>query len=252
MNVFFILERRSKKLRLKAVSKVTAGDDETGHMEKGFIHIYARYFNGFMKRSTKILQKILCFHGVHWMATRLGWEELRSRSFDEKFRNGDWKFSDDGSGRLEALVTEYARGGDVLIMGCGGAAILKELKLDAFSSILGIDISNEAIRLANRHAASNVSFQQADMVGFRSAKQFDLILFSESLNYVPFFKRRAFLKRLCDNLKPAGCILVTIAQAKRYASILAMIRKDFKVIQDRKISGSERHLIVFHADNARY
>jgi 2-polyprenyl-3-methyl-5-hydroxy-6-metoxy-1,4-benzoquinol methylase len=193
----------------------------------------------------KAIGKLLTMRGVHFFATRFGPSNLKKLAFDEKFRNGDWKFSKDGTGELAVLVNRHAANGDLLIMGCGGAAILEELKLEKFSSVLGVDLSSEAIDLAQRYAASNVAFQQADMVGFQCSKPYDAILFSESLYYVPFYDCRGFLDRLCKHLKPAGCIIVTVAQPRRHHKMIAMIRQHFTILEDRQFPGSERHLITF-------
>jgi 2-polyprenyl-3-methyl-5-hydroxy-6-metoxy-1,4-benzoquinol methylase len=131
-------------------------------------------------------------------------------------------------------------------MGCGGASIIEGLGRDSFASILGIDLSQEAIRLAGRYAAERISFQQADMETFECPHPFDVILFSESLNYVPVTTQVSFLQRLAQNLKPGGAFIVTLAQAARYAAILENIRKNFNVLEDRSFSDSSRHLIVFN------
>src|SRR5271155_5154910 len=122
--------------------------------------------------------KILKWRGIHFLATRFGPKRLRSLAFDGKFCGGDWDFQNDGPDYLACLVKEHAKGGGVLIMGCGGASIIEDLKAAEFDSIVGIDISSEAIRRAGRYAAPNVTFKQADMVGFECTGSFSVILFS--------------------------------------------------------------------------
>jgi 2-polyprenyl-3-methyl-5-hydroxy-6-metoxy-1,4-benzoquinol methylase len=191
------------------------------------------------------LQKLLAARGIHYLATRFGWQKLRGLAFDEKYRQGDWNFSTEGTGELAAVIRHYLREGDLLIMGCGGASILKDLEASKLKSALGIDLSSEAIRLAGRFASEKISFQLADMVTFQCPRPYDVILFSESLNYVPVASQESFLRRLAESLKPGGVFVVTIAQAKRYADILEGIRKSFHVLEDRPFSGSSRQLIVF-------
>jgi SAM-dependent methyltransferase len=190
-------------------------------------------------------RQLLAAKGIHYLATRFGWRKLRSMAFDEKYRRGDWNFSADGTGELAPVLCRYLGEGDLLVMGCGGASILKDLEAANLKSALGIDLSPEAIRLAGRFASEKISFQLADMVTFRCPHPYDVILFSESLYYVPGTKQESLLRRLAESLKPGGVFVVTIAQARRYMDILDGIRKNFAVLEDCPFSGSDRHLIVF-------
>jgi 2-polyprenyl-3-methyl-5-hydroxy-6-metoxy-1,4-benzoquinol methylase len=191
------------------------------------------------------LRRLLAVRGIHHLVTRFGWRKLRGLAFDAKYRSGDWNFSADGSSELANLVVGYLRQGDLLIMGCGGASIIEGLGAGTYATVLGVDLSHEAIRLAGRYASDRVSLQLADMVTFECPRPYDVILFSESLNYPSASDRETMLRRLSRQLKPGGVFVVTIAQAARYASILESIRKNFTVLVDRKFSGSTRHLIVF-------
>jgi 2-polyprenyl-3-methyl-5-hydroxy-6-metoxy-1,4-benzoquinol methylase len=166
-------------------------------------------------------------------------------AFDEKYRRGDWNFHTEGTDELAVVIRHYLRAGDLLIMGCGGASILKDIETSNLKSALGIDLSQEAIRLASRFASEKISFQMADMVAFQCPRPLDVILFSESLNYVPIADQASLLRRLAESLKPGGVFVVTIAQAKRYANILEGIRHNFRLLEDRAFSGSSRHLMVF-------
>jgi 2-polyprenyl-3-methyl-5-hydroxy-6-metoxy-1,4-benzoquinol methylase len=189
---------------------------------------------------------LLAAKGIHYLVTRFGPLKLRGLAFDEKYRQGHWSFHSNGD-ELSAVINRYLRGGDLLIMGCGGASVLEGMDLHGVKSVLGIDLSQEAIRLANRFASDKVSFQLADMVTFECPNHYDLILFSESLNYVPVAGQESLLRRLAESLKPGGVFVVTFSQAKRYKNMIDGIRRDFVVLEDRTFTGSNRHLIVFNS-----
>ena len=189
-------------------------------------------------------KQLLAVKGIHYFVTRFGPARLRGLAFDEKYRSGDWNFKGD-SDEMPPVIRKYLRGGDLLILGCGGASILESLKPTMFSSILGLDLSVEAVRLASRFARENVSFQVGDMVTFQCPKDYDVILFSESLNYVPSSQQKELLKKLVGHLKPGGAIVVTLAQARRYHAIIELIRRRFQMVEDRKFVNSERQLLVF-------
>lgn len=191
-------------------------------------------------------KQLLATKGIHYFVTRFGPARLRGLAFDEKYRRGDWNFNGESSDELPAAIRKYSRNGDLLILGCGGASILKGFQPGTFASVLGLDLSAEAVRLAGRFAGKNISFQVGDMVTFQCPRDYDVILFSESLNYVPSLQQEEFLKRLVKHLKPDGVLIVTLAQAARYHAIIELIRSHFQVVEDRKFSNSERHLLIFH------
>jgi trans-aconitate methyltransferase len=166
-------------------------------------------------------------------------------SFDEKFRNGHWNFAASRSSELVDVVEKHLGSGALLVMGCGTGSLIGALKPESFSSVLGIDMSAEAITRAREHTARNVVFEQGDILKYESDKKFSVILFSESLYYIKPWRRRGLLSKLRRNLEPEGTFIVTIAQPSRYAGIIRMIRRNFQVLEDRRFTNSERHLIVF-------
>ena len=118
---------------------------------------------------------------------------------------------------------------------------MESFKATKFSSVLGLDLSAEAVRIASRYVTNNVLFQVGDMVAFQCPRDYDVILFSESLCYAPLSQQDGLLKKLAGHLKPGGAIVVTLAQAKRYNSIIELIRHRFQVVEERKFANSERH-----------
>ena len=191
------------------------------------------------------ISQLLATRGIHYLATRFGWHWLRSVAFDEKYRRGDWRFDTDGGRELTAVLDRYLRKGDILVLGCGGASILKELEAEAFHSALGIDLSEEAIHLASRFASDKIAFLVADMETFKCPQPFDVILFSDSLYYVASVRQVQLLRRLARDLKPGGALVATFAEARRYQSILERIRRNFSVLEECSFSGSDRHVIAF-------
>jgi SAM-dependent methyltransferase len=183
--------------------------------------------------------------GVQYLATRFGGAALRRWGFDEKYRSGAWNYATEPSAELVQIVERYARGGHVLMLGCGTGSIATALRPDSFTSFLGVDLSPEGVARANRQCSSKVRFQVSDMLQFQSEQKFDVILFSESLYYLRPGRRRPLLARIARMLAPRGRIIVTIAQPRRFAGILRMVRRHFRVEEDRCFTDSQRHLLVF-------
>lgn len=136
-------------------------------------------------------------------------------------------------------------------MGCGGASVLEGLEAEGLNSAIGVDISAEAIRIASRYISSKVSLVQANMIDFLCTRLYDVILFAESLYYVPERIQKSFLRGLTQQLKPNGVVIVTFAQPKRYVAILKRIRRNFVIVEDRVLTGSHQHLIAFHSNTAQ-
>lgn len=141
-------------------------------------------------------RRLLGLKGIHYLATRFAPLRVRGIAFDEKYRCGRWVFETDGGPELTSVICRYLQKGDILILGCGGASILEDLKREGLNSALGVDLSQEGIRLASRFASDNISFRVADMITFECPQAYDVILFSESLNYVPAVRQVDLLRRL--------------------------------------------------------
>jgi trans-aconitate methyltransferase len=193
---------------------------------------------------TRLGCRILALKGVHWLATRWGGKRLSSISFDEKFRRKDWDFSGE-SPDLVQLVEKYCLGGHLLLLGCGTASITKALAPGSYDTLLGVDLSKEAVSAATAFANERIRFEVGDMTRHQSSEKYSVILFSESLYYVNSFSRKKLLMRMRQQLAPQGWMIVTIADPRRYSSILSMIRRNFAVEVDRSLNASERHVVVF-------
>jgi trans-aconitate methyltransferase len=189
---------------------------------------------------------VLCLPGIQYLTTRFGTNSLRSWSFDEKFRAGEWNFVSETASELVQAVEQYARKGNILMLGCGTASIVGAMDPECFASFLGIDLSKEAIARANKRSNHNIRFEVGDMLNFRSEKKFSVILLSESLYYISAWRRRRLLMQAIGQLAPDGRIIVTVAQPARFAGMLRMLHRNFEVVYDSNFSGSNRRLIILH------
>lgn len=115
---------------------------------------------------------------------------------------------------IPGLKDNLQEGISVLDMGCGrGRALLKMAELFPNSSFVGIDLSDEAIRWANKEALSlgldNVKFE------VRDASDFDITAEPERYDFVTTFdaihdqaKPLSVLKGIYRTLKPKGVYLM--------------------------------------------
>jgi 2-polyprenyl-3-methyl-5-hydroxy-6-metoxy-1,4-benzoquinol methylase len=192
-----------------------------------------------------ILQKVLFSKGVLYFLTRFCGSTLRRYVFDAGYESGKWQLLDkDHSDEMVRKVEEYSRGGRILDMGCGTGILASRLNLKSFSYYRGIDISVHALKLAQKRANEHICFEQGCLQSYVCHDLFNVIIFEESLYYIPF-RRLKVLRRSAKQLLPGGFFIVTISDPQRFAGMIEMIRKHFHIIEDRCFTDSERHLMVF-------
>lgn len=194
---------------------------------------------------TTLIDVIRAAH-LYGFATRHCGKTVRRWVFDQMYTSAKWDF-DDKSPELISAIEDYCLGGAILILGCGNASILKHLKRDSFRYVVGIDISPEAISMANQHADDRMHFEVGDIQEYQSAQKFDVILFSESLYYIKASDQVSILKRLCRQLTPNGCIIVTVINPKGEGErqIIQTIRTSFNVVREAHFQGADRFLMAF-------
>jgi len=196
------------------------------------------------------IRKLLALRGFFYLFTRFGTSPLRRRSFDEYYKSGRWDCLDvDHSEEMVRLVEKYARGGRILDMGCGTGILASRLADDSYEYYRGIDASSEAIDRARKRASKKIGFEVGDIQNYRCDESFDVIVFEDSLYYVPFFRRR-LLKRYARRLRPDGVFVVTVAHPERFARMIRMIRRNFEMLEDRVSPKGKRAYLVFRSTTA--
>jgi len=193
----------------------------------------------------KRLKAILTVPGILYFFTRFGGSALRRQAFNQKYRDGSWDYFDkEHSPEMVKVIEEYAKQGRILDMGCGTGILASMLCPDSFEHYLGVDVSPEAITKAYKRKSGKIQFEISNIQSYRCKADFDLIVFEESLYYVPIFRRR-LLRRFAQHLRPGGLFVVTVADPRRFKGMIRMIRKNFQIIEDRCFQESKRLLLVF-------
>jgi SAM-dependent methyltransferase len=194
---------------------------------------------------SKNLKNLLSAKGVLYLLTRYAGSVLRRCAFDQLYRSGRWDHLDkDHSKEVVKVVEKYANKGRILDMGCGPGILVSLLNAGSFEYYRGVDASSEAIALAQKRKSEKVHFETGDIQNYKCSDNFDLIVFDESLYYVPFF-RYQILKRYARWLRPGGTFIVTVADPHRFKHMIKIIRKRFQTVEDRYFKNSGRLLLVF-------
>lgn len=183
---------------------------------------------------------LLSRRGIHYLATRYGWPSLRAAAFSAKYRAGHWRNGEDLA--LSDLVTKYAgTSGDILLMGCGGAALADSVD---FKSLVGVDLSIDAVGVANGRRVPGTKFSVGDMEAHTPDGAKDAIIFDDSIYYVPAKRIVGLLERLRRHLKPGGVFIASIAHPGQWTDLLEIIAGNSASIE-KQITASGRITLVF-------
>lgn len=115
-----------------------------------------------------------------------------------------------------AMALPFARNRRVLDCACGegyGSALLAKVA----TSVLGVDLSNEAVSHArNRYTASNLRFERGDASALTLADaQFDLVVSFETLEHLS--EHDQMLQGFKKALKPGGSLLISSPDKYNYS-----------------------------------
>jgi SAM-dependent methyltransferase len=182
---------------------------------------------------------------------------IKKTIWDMEYSNGKWNFNDDTADDcLYPYLEEYARKGSILDLGCGSGNTANELTSNAYSSYVGLDISDTAIEKARHRSEGNgrgqkTNFLRGDFLKYEPEQRFDVILFRESLYHVPLSNVKATLDRYAKYLEKGGVFIVRIATSEngkdksRPNAMLGVIERGFEVVKRGRYGAQGAVVVVF-------
>lgn len=153
------------------------------------------------------------------------------------------------------LLGRYARRGSILDLGCGAGNTVCELNGNIYDRYTGVDVSDVALEKAATRARANgsnsqLAFRQSDILNFQPQESFDIILFRESIYYVPIRKLRSVLERYARHLKEDGVFIVTVFDSAAYGPVLTEIEAHFSVAEKYASQDKSQTILVFRRRSA--
>jgi SAM-dependent methyltransferase len=152
-------------------------------------------------------------------------------------------------------IEKYANHGSILNLGCGSGSTGNELDANAYADYTGVDISNVAVEKArvrteeNRRADKN-NYIQSDVFSYVPARQFDVILFRDSIYYIPRRKIKRMLDRYSGYLKEGGVFIVRMCSVSgRSKRVVDTIEGGFEVVEKNSPPQGNAAVFVFRARN---
>ena len=131
---------------------------------------------------------------VHKFLRKFGTAATKQRIWDEEFRQGSWEYIDHTEDDpIYLSLARYCKGGDILDLGCGAGNTGNELDVCKYNRYDGVDVSPEAVERAIERSRKSGrdgknSYFVGDMLTFVPQKKYSIILFRESLFYLPMSK----------------------------------------------------------------
>lgn len=169
---------------------------------------------------------------------------VKKRIWDKDFSGGKWDFIDDTAGDcIYPHLEKHAHGGDILDLGCGPGNTANELANEAYRSYIGVDISEVALEKAAKRTRENGradknSFVNSDFLGYTPTRDFDVVLFRESLYHVPYGQVLPILEKYSKHLKKNGVFMVRLYAGDstkktkfRVTRKLDLLKREFDVVE---------------------
>lgn len=175
--------------------------------------------------------------------------------WDAEYASGKWQYQRLGPNNediepIYEFVERYGTHGTILDLGCGSGMTALEMR-NTFDSYLGVDVSDVAVlnaRIAlakDSSRADKVKFLTADISSFETDGNFSVILFRESIYYVPGHVIKTMLDRYRRNLAPRGVFIVRICDRERFKAIIQLIEANFRIEETLAPEDSTMTIMVF-------
>lgn len=183
---------------------------------------------------------------------------IKKRLWDREFSGTKWNFLDNTVGDcIYPHLEKYSKNGSILDLGCGPGNTANELAANAYTTYVGVDISEAALakavaRTEKNGRADKNSFACSDFLGYAPTQKFDVILFRESMYHVPFGQILPILDQYAKHLKSGGVFIVRlyagdIATGKikpRVTVKIDLIKKEFDIVESTEYDTPGRPTVL--------
>jgi SAM-dependent methyltransferase len=187
---------------------------------------------------------------VRGVKQRWGTGEIKRALWNKEFANGQWdSLEETKHDIIYQYLVKYCKNGSLLDLGCGSGNTGCELDETVYNDYTGVDISDIAIEKAKRRCdvhgrSAKNSYHQGDITTYTPDKMYDVILFRESIPYIPKPAIKRQLERYAKYLKPDGVFIVRWYHHERGQALLANAVNDYKVVEKHRTDSVGPFIIV--------
>lgn len=181
------------------------------------------------------------------------WGNIGIKRFlwDREFSSGKWNYIEHTiDDIIYHYIEKYSNNGDILDLGCGSGNTGNEININKYRHYTGVDVSMQAIQKARVISKQNYRNKKnkylfSDISVYIPEKQYDLILFRESIYYVAGNRIKGMIDRYSNYLKRNGVLIVKIWNREKYNRIVKLIEKNYNIIEKYLAKNSKGIIIVF-------
>ena len=139
------------------------------------------------------------------------------------------------------VITGYCRHAHpmpaLLDVGCGEGIWLENYRPNPYARYLGLDLSEEAVRVASAQQDERTDFVAADALSFKSQDRFDVVIFNECLYY--FDEPTALAVQYESLLNPGGLVIVSMHETERSRWIWGEIERQRTLLESTNVTNAK-------------
>jgi len=175
----------------------------------------------------------------------------KRKVWNKEFANGRWDYIENTPGDcIYGFIEKYGRNGSILDLGCGSGNTGNELESERYGDYTGVDISDIAVQKAIERTTRNGrskknSYFASDICAYAPSQKYDIILFRESIWYIPHRKLKAVLDRYRQYLKESGVFVVRMYDRQALEDVALLIKANFDVIEEHLPKDAKDIVLVF-------
>lgn len=183
---------------------------------------------------------------------KYGSEAAKRRLWNSEYATGRWNCLDNSSDQnASRLIEKYARSGGILDLGCGTGTIGIAISRAAYGFYTGLDVSDVAIEKAKQRAEESGrgdcnEYFRSDILSYEPTRRYDVILYGDSIYYIPEGKIPSMLERYSAFLAEDGVFVARLFEASgKRLEIIDMIQSRFHVLESYLDQQTLAYLVVF-------
>jgi SAM-dependent methyltransferase len=183
---------------------------------------------------------------------RWGSQTAKQRVWDTEYKSGKWDVESAQLADADPIYGFLNRCGvdaRILDLGCGGGVTALEMT-SQYREYVGVDVSDVAVGSATRAAsldperAGRTSFCVGDIADFVPSGKFDVILFRESIYYLPSHQMKKALNHYSSFLSENGVFIVRLCNRHKYTSIIELLEKNLHIHEKYTPEDSKTAILV--------
>ena len=182
---------------------------------------------------------------------RWGTSKMKRGLWNKEFTVGRWESLEcSANDSVYPYVEKYCCGGDILDLGCGSGNTGCELNPRSYENYVGVDISDVALEKARRRSETcqrgkKNQYVQSCISAYVPDAKYNVILFRESIYYIPRRQIMATFERYSGYLKEEGVLIVRWHDKAVAEDLLKLISGAFKVVEQFSSADSGPVVLIF-------